>query len=226
MAAKKTSDDPRIISFQSLRKTVGWLGISLPVAMIAGNWMIGGCTRLQDSVSHYYYTVTGDLFVGILCAVALFLFAYQGYDRRDNLWTCLAGVFALCVALFPTNNNSSGSCAIISLPDSEVRRAIHYTCAAAFFLILVGISLFLFTKSKGPKTPEKKMRNKIYQVCGIAILVAILLIGLYGLTTGESHWSPYKPVFWLEWVALLAFGISWLVKGEFILEDGSFGEGG
>lgn len=28
-----------------------------------------------------------------------------------------------------------------------------------------------------------------------------------------------KPVFWLETVALLAFGTSWLVKGELVLKD-------
>lgn len=29
----------------------------------------------------------------------------------------------------------------------------------------------------------------------------------------------YKPVFWLEWGALTAFGISWLVKGGLFLKD-------
>jgi hypothetical protein len=221
MSAKSIKEDPRLISFQTLRKTVGWLGISLPLAMIAGNLLFTRCNCLQDTVSHYYYTVTGDLFVGILSAVALFLFAYKGYDSKDNWWTCLAGFFALCVALFPTNNNSSDSCAISSLPNHEVRRVIHYFSAAAFFLILAGISLFLFTKSKGTFTKEKKWRNRIYRICGIVILLCIAAVGLYGLSKGDSPWSRYKPVFWLEWAALIAFGVSWLVKGEFFLEDGS-----
>ncbi len=221
MLAKTTKEDPRIISFQTLRRTVGWLGIILPMAMIAGNLIFGSCSWLQDTVSHYYYTVTGDLFVGILSAVAMFLFAYKGYNREDNLWTCLAGFFALCVALFPTNNNSSDSCAIINLPDNELRRIIHYASAASFFLILAGISLFLFTKSKGEITKEKRMRNRIYRICGIVILLSIAAIGLYGFSKGDSRWSRYKPVFWLEWIALAAFGVSWLVKGEFFLEDGS-----
>jgi uncharacterized protein YjeT (DUF2065 family) len=220
MPTTPMNDDPGLISFQTLRKTVGWLGISLPLAMITGNFLFGSCTRLQDTVSHYYYTVTGDLFVGILCAVGLFLFTYKGYDRKDNLWTCLAGFFALCVALFPTNDNSSDSCAIIHLPDNELRRVIHYVSAAAFFLILAGISFFLFTKSRGMLTKEKKIRNKIYRLCGLVILLCIVVIGWYGLSKGSERWSPYKPVFWLEWVALLAFGISWLVKGDFFLEDG------
>ena len=28
------------------------------------------------------------------------------------------------------------------------------------------------------------------------------------------------PVYWLEAIAVVAFGISWLIKGEFILADG------
>lgn len=222
MATKVTARDPRLISFQTLRKTVGWLGICLPLVMIAGNLLLGDCHRLQDTVSHYYYTVTGDLFVGILSAVAMFLFAYKGYERKDNFWTCLAGFFALCIALFPTNDNSTDSCAVIHLPDNELRRVIHYVSATAFFGILAGISLFLFTKNRGQLTREKRARNKIYRLCGMLILLCIGLIGLYGLPKGSEGWSSFKPVFWLEWVALLAFGVSWLVKGEFFLEDGSF----
>jgi hypothetical protein len=218
---KTTIKDPQLISFQTLRKAVGWLGILLPVMMFAGNWLLSDCRSLQDSISHYYYTVTGDLLVGVLCAVALFLFCYKGYNSSDQTWTSLAGAFALCVALFPTHNNSTDSCAVIDLPAHEIVRVVHYASAAAFFLILAGISLFLFTKSRGVMTKEKRLRNKIYRVSGIVILLCIVLIGWYGLSRGDLPWSRHKPVFWLEAIALWAFGTSWLVKGEFILEDGS-----
>lgn len=218
MATKTGRKDPQIISFQTLRKAVGWLGVSLPPAMVTGNYLFRNCTRIQDSVSHYYYTVTGDLFVGVLCAVALFLFAYKGYDARDRIATFAAGFFALCIALFPTNNNSSDSCAVIHLPDHDIRRLIHYTSAALFFVVLAGISLFLFTRSKGTKTREKKIRNRVYRACGLVILLCIVAIAVYGLSQNDG-WGPYKPVFWLEWIALAAFGVSWLVKGEMILQD-------
>jgi hypothetical protein len=175
---------------------------------------------LQDTISHYYYTVTGDLFVGVLCAVALFLFSYKGYKGdSDWFWTTLAGFFALCIALFPTYNNSADSCAIIHLPNDSFRRVIHYGSAGAFFLILSGISLFLFTRSKGEITPEKKLRNQVYRSCGLIILIAVFSIGIYGWVKGENRWDAYKPVFWLEWIALLAFGVSWLVKGQIVLKD-------
>jgi hypothetical protein len=31
--------------------------------------------------------------------------------------------------------------------------------------------------------------------------------------------EEYKPIFVLETIALWAFGVSWLVKGKFILKD-------
>lgn len=220
---EEIKEDPRIISFQTLRKAVGWLGICLPLALVLGTAIAANCIRLQDTISHYYYTASGDLFVGVLCAVALFLFSYKGYEGdSDHFWTSLAGFFSLCIALFPTNNNSTDTCAVIHLPDNSLRRLIHYVSAAAFFLILAGVSLFLFTRCKGEITPEKKLRNKIYITCGLVILAAVVSIGIYGLVKGESQWGRYKPVFWLEWVALFAFGVSWLVKGEIVLKDHGF----
>jgi hypothetical protein len=221
---EELKEDPRIISFQTLRRAVGWLGMCLPLALILGTAIAGNCTRLQDTISHYYYTATGDLFVGVLCAVALFLFCYKGYEGdSDHFWTSLAGFFALCIALFPTNNNSADACAVIRLPDNDLRRFIHYVSAAAFFLILAGISLFLFTRSKGIITPEKKIRNQIFITCGLLILAAVVAIGIYAWVKGEGRWGRYKPVFWLEWVVLLAFGVSWLVKGQIILKDHTLG---
>jgi hypothetical protein len=35
----------------------------------------------------------------------------------------------------------------------------------------------------------------------------------------DSSWLSLKPVFWLESIAVVAFGISWLVKGEAIFKD-------
>jgi hypothetical protein len=216
------TEDPRIISFNALRKAIGWLGILLPAAMLVGNFLFAQCYFIQDSNSHYYYTITGNLFVGILCSVALFLISYKGYagDKTDNIVSTLAGLFALGIAFFPTTDDSTNSCAIFHLPDSNPRSITHYVCAALFFITLAYISYFLFTKSKGIKTERKKIRNKVYKFCGILIVFFIFLIAVYGIF--EKHLtgiSKIKPVFWLEWFALIAFGASWLIKGELLLKD-------
>lgn len=220
MPVKTRKEDVHIIHYLTLRKAVGWLGVILPAAMVLGNLVLRGCSKPQDSISHYYFTITGDLFVGILCGVALFLLSYKGYDRADHIATSLAGVFALCIAFFPTYNNSSDSCAVIRLQPGPVSNAIHYASAASFFTLLACISLFLFTKSRGQKTKEKLIRNRIYRICGILIFLAIALIAVHKLGAENfERFDRLKPVFWLEWLALLAFGMSWLVKGELILQD-------
>jgi len=86
---------------------------------------------------------------------------------------------------------------------------------------LSAISLFLFTKSKGVViTKQKIRRNRIYRICGVIMLVCIVVLALYANVRDSLPWlKQYKPVFWLESVALLAFGVSWLVKGGLFLMD-------
>jgi hypothetical protein len=49
----------------------------------------------------------------------------------------------------------------------------------------------------------------------------ILLIALFYLLPDEValHFESYHHVFWLESLALIAFGVSWLTKGEAFLKD-------
>jgi hypothetical protein len=148
--------------------------------------------------------------------------SYKGYpgDNTDNILTSLAGICALGIAFFPTNDNSMDSCAIIHLPLSKARNIAHYGFAAIFFLLLAFISYFLFTKSKGGMTGSKVLRNKVYKACGIFIIFFIALIALYSFFEDQlSGLAKYKPVFWLEWFALIAFGFSWLIKGEMMMVD-------
>jgi dolichyl-phosphate-mannose--protein O-mannosyl transferase len=111
------------------------------------------CMGLLDSISDYYSLRTRDAFVGVLFVVAWFLFAYRGYERKDDLAGDLACLFALGVALFPNSG-------------SNWEKVIHFSSAAAFFLVLSYFSLALFTKSGDSPTPEKKVRNRIYVTCG------------------------------------------------------------
>jgi hypothetical protein len=81
------------------------------------------------------------------------------------------------------------------------------------------MSIFLFTKSKGYKTAEKKKRNRVYIVCGIIMLVSVAGIPIDSISVIHNKISSLKPTLILETVALLAFGFSWLTKGEFFYKD-------
>ena len=211
-----------VISYMALRKWVGSLGILLPFVVIAGSRIFDQCTQYQPSISHYYYTIMGNYFAGTLCAVALFLFSYKGYDRVDNITGNLAAVFAILVAFFPTDADSGSLCQFISTSRVNSVSYIHYTAAALLFSSFAFFSLFLFTKSadKKYKTPRKKIRNHIYILCGIIILACIILLGVCHLLENSLvALEKYKPVLVLESIALVAFGISWIIKGESILKD-------
>jgi hypothetical protein len=55
------------------------------------------------------------------------------------------------------------------------------------------------------------------------MLGAIGLIVLHALLSRDITGSLDRlaPVFWFEGLAVVAFGVSWLTKGEAILKDGS-----
>lgn len=90
-----------IVSYLTMRRTIGVLGISLPLIVVLGG-LVENSSALQGSISGYYYTNMRDFFVGILCVVALFLISYQGYERIDNIVANLAGFSALGMIIFPT----------------------------------------------------------------------------------------------------------------------------
>ncbi|HEX9632261.1 MAG TPA: hypothetical protein VGA02_07325 [Gemmatimonadales bacterium] len=195
-----------LVSYLTLRRVVGVLGVGLPVVLALWGFAIAAGPELQPSISDYYALRTRDAFVGILFAIAWFLFAYRGYDRRDDLAGDLGCVFALGVAFFP--NSGAGW-----------EKTVHFASALALFLVLSYFSLFLFTESSGARTPEKDIRNRIYRACGVAMLVCIALIGLFYWRLQHTAVAEWKPVFWLESLALWAFGISWFVKGETLWKD-------
>jgi len=61
----------------------------------------------------------------------------------------------------------------------------------------------------------------VYRICGFAILLALVLIALFFILPADftATLAPLDPVFWLESAAVVAFGVSWFVKGEGILKD-------
>ena len=214
MSQKSNSNDSLVISYLGLRKAVGVIGLALPFALAIGKILFDG-GGLQSSMSAYYHTNTRNLFVGSLCAIAVFLMSYWGYDRKDNIAAKIASIFAIGVAFFPTYPEVGATSA-----DALAAR-IHFISAAGFFLTLAFFSLFLFRKSdpKKPPTPQKRKRNLVYMICGLTMLASIALIGVLAMLPWDHPIKRFKPVFWLESLAVVAFGVSWLTKGEAILED-------
>jgi hypothetical protein len=205
-ASPPVPEDPLVISYLFLRKMIGGLGIGLPFALL-----IGSLVRhfaIQDSMSAYYHTDMRNIFVGTLCAIGVFFWSYRGYERKDAIAGDLACAFAVGVALFPVNPPGG---------DSPIGY-FHYVFATSLFLTLSYFSLCLFTKTNpaAAPTPKKLQRNIVYRVCGYTMLAAIAAIAVIKLLHLDES---LNPVFGLEATTVVAFGVSWLTKGEAILKD-------
>jgi hypothetical protein len=204
----RNPQQPFVLSYLGMRRFAGWVGVSLPFAVALGNWL--HTRAFEGSISAYYFTRMGAWFVGSLWVIGFFMGGCRGYDKWDELSGRLAGIFALCVALIPMN--------ICNVKQGLVyyRGWLHWICAALLFIVLALMSLLLFTRSdSGPPAGKKATRNLYYKVCGCIMLAAVALIGVINIVpTLADRLANFKPVFLLEAVAVISFGISWLVKGE------------
>jgi hypothetical protein len=162
-----------------------------------------------------------DVFVGILSGVALFLISYQGYEQIDDIVAKLSGLFALGILAFPTAMYSGGvvRVGIFHIVDN-ISETIHLTFGALFFFALSFNSLYLFTRRHpGVMGREKRRRNVIYRLCGVVMLLSIVCITAYTIFLRGTSIAATNPVLILESVALIAFGISWWVKGNTLFKD-------
>lgn len=241
----KTENDSNqlAISYLSLRRAIGWLGILLPFMLVIGNFTINRLNLLNNgffidtacsgpyqaagsfksSISHYYYSSVGELFTGILTAVALFLFSYKGHPLRkgekgfsDHLLSTLSGLFALGIVLFPTSADACIQDNIRSFLSSRNTGYIHFTMASLFFISLSVMSIVNFRRTADRASFGKMKNHNTYLFCGIAMLGCLVLIFIYvNWVESTLPWlDKIKPVFWLEALALLFFGVSWLKKGN------------
>jgi hypothetical protein len=204
----------------NIRRAIGLLGISLAPVLVVGNILISPCNQVLDAISSYYFSYMGDVFVGILCTIAVFFFNYKGYDTDYNLGKVL-GVLAFCIAFFPAyQSEQTLPCIAIGIKNSPLLGKLHTGSAALFFCLLAYYCLVLFPKGNSANNPEKQKRNKIYKTCGYTIvLMLVLILSVFLLPNWKDFLNPIRPVLSFESIALVAFGISWLTKGQMLFAD-------
>ena len=231
-----TEKPPEIISYYQMRRAIGVLGITLPLILLAGSYLLGDCREVQYSVSTYYHTNMRNIFVGFNCAVALFLYAYKGHDWKDNLAGTLGCIAVLGVAFLPCSISSPGqACLLPATTQNPLIGKLHNISALMYFLVLIVYDLFLFPKTHmdmvtGEKKymgRQKRKRNVVYYICGSIMSLSVLLIIAYMAFLGHLYPGLRKlnPVFWLESLVLLSFGISWLTKGQLFFKDENYRKG-
>jgi hypothetical protein len=192
-----------------LQKLVGGIAVLLPFVVVLGDFALGG-DELRTSISSYYYSPMGNVFVGALCALGVFFLSYQykplpGYEL-DNKLSYAASAAAIGVALFPTAEHRAKAWS-----GEWFVSTAHLVCACILFLLLAFFSLKLFTKSDPgrPMTDAKRMRNTVFRICGWTIVGSIVLVAFTNLVEPPDS---LRSLLWLETIGVVAFGVSWLVK--------------
>jgi hypothetical protein len=225
MLPRTTSKNPAVLSYYTMRRAVGLMAVTLPFALASGSILAALLAPghalphplLQRSISDYYYTSMRDYYVGSLCAIGAFLACSRGYDVRDEIMGYLAGFFAFGVAFCPSFNPRSNHFTQLDVESGYA----HTLFAASMFLTLAYFCLFLFRKSspEKPVTRRKRNRNHVYGACGFTMIFCMVaLVSLTVRAIVERH-HPSHWLFWCEALALGAFGVAWLTKGEGILRD-------
>ena len=194
------------------RRLIGLLGFSLPFILL----LMAEFRQVENlphgkplgSISAYYYSGSVALFVGVVFSLALFLFTYRGYSdsSADRILGKIGGVAAFLVAVFPTEPPRG-----VAVPDwlLDTEGKVHLVAATILFTTFAIFALWLFRKTQkagGPLTKAKRVSNRIYLGCGLVIVGAMA----WAFLASRAE----ESIFWPEALALWAFSISWLVKGE------------
>ena len=193
------------INTTRLRCLLGWLATLLPWIVAAFVWM------LPPSISETWYTNACTPFMIIIGSSCILLISYKGYEKIDDIITTVTAIFGIGICMFPCSPSSSVNNFVPGLNTPfmvpyNVSNVVHLICAFVFFALLAFNSFFLFTKSGGDITLNKKKRNIIYKICAIGMLASFTLLLLPDF---------YIKVWLVETIALLFFGISWLTKADY-----------
>ena len=199
-----------MINTKPLRFAVGLLGMLLPIIVLVLSCIGGFGWPSSISITFFYYPCVAPFMI-ILGMAGILLMCYKGYEKIDDVINTITGILGVGVCLFPTYPPS----AYLQIYDRvgafmltpSLSSMLHNICAIGFFGLLSFNSMFLFTKTSGEMTKQKRIRNIIYRVCAIAMFISVLLCFLL----------PMKNSIWIgEAAALFFFGISWLTKADCI----------
>jgi len=189
-----------VFDYRALRLLMGIFAFALPFVMSALS------SRRLPSISASYYTEARDAFVGMLCVVGAFLWAYNGHSSREARASKVASLAAVLVALFPT---SCDSC------QADMKAIIHYGAAIVLFGILAYFCLGPFRKDTRRKGGKKGRRSKVYFACGWTIFGSMLGMAVAELTMPAEMIRALSVTYWGEAIALWSFGFAWIVAGKY-----------
>ena len=216
----RAGDRPSIINVLFLMRLMGGLALALPPVLWLGHLIFSKEIALLGSISEYYYTEVGDLFVGLLFVIGIFLIAYKGFANIDNYLATLAGLAVIGVALFPTGCNALYDyCELLCAEMCNRSTPFHFICAAIFLATLMIFCFLIFTQNDDGKWYRPNGYFYTYVGSGLIMFFCLIFIFLYTKIwdlPDEHLLNQFRLIWWLESLALWAFGISWIVKSKWM----------
>ena len=178
-----------VSTYFCLRLVLAAIAILFPLIL----WKSADWFGQQDSISDYYHTPMRDFVVGMLVAIGVCLYAYKGFTKFENIALNFAGILVICVAWIPTTAPG------VATTSAGV---VHNVCAVSFFIL---ISIVCLTAKDNGRTAPNRFKNS-YR------LIAVLMILLPLIAAGLAYWLESPAVFWVEFAAILVFGLYWILQ--------------
>lgn len=205
-------------TYISLRKGMAATGLLLPWIVLFWGYLFG--IGLQPSISDYYWAAPGTpivdfqwsifldqaapsrvWFVGLIFALAAFLYLYKGFSVKENIALNLAALLAVGVAIFPMCKPGA-TCGSFSLHGLSA--VLAFACLAYVVWFCARDTLPYLPKDAKPNAAHYK---KIYAVLGLFMLGAPVAAFLVNAIVGTTSY-----VFWVEVAGISAFGFFWWFK--------------
>lgn len=220
-APDKRSDEKRelvehvYLTYRSLRVALAVTCFAIPLGLIFVGFMTH--TRLQDSLSNYYYAeyppkLLRVLFVGLLYLLGGLFIAYRGFDTRDNWIHNLAGVFAVGVASFPMHCPYPDASDRYTLCYTQGPDWLHYVSALLLFAMAIVSIAYNGGRAFGDLCDRyirdirgsfKAVRAASATIVGGGVAYALIMLGIGGKELlGEWLWIP-------ESMGFVGFGLYW-----------------
>jgi len=195
-------DDPsenKLFDYKSLRLILGFIALTLPFAV-----SLASSTRLY-SISGAYYSDARYLLLVMLVLVGLFLFAYSGHSVEESLASKVAAAATILLIVFPPD-----------CPDcsTTITGQLHFIAGAVLFLILAYFCLVPFQKDIRGAAGKRALRSLVYRICGWTMLACIVGLFFANVFLTGTTINKYRLTYYGEGIALIAFGIAWIVSGK------------
>lgn len=189
-------------TYFTLRVGIAVIALALPLLLWLGGLLWLGLP-LKDSMSAYYHSGMRDAFVGVLYATGAFLYLYKGFSDRENYALNVAGVLAVCIAMFPTG-----------LPGAETRGlTLHGASAVLFFVAIAYVCIFRASDTLPlMRDRDRAARySRSYRWLGIAMVASPATAYLLTLFASDGS-GTQSYVFFVELVGVWTFAAYWWLK--------------